>query len=324
MLAQVDEHNVDLWLERMAPNMQESPWEVPWHFYCAGSGRRQEHVVIGFVTHGNEMGTLPAAGRLVEELVDGTLLPEGPVSILLGNIEACRENERFLEEDFNRVFTFDGAAASLERQRADEVRPLLDQADIFLDFHQTQTPTESAFWTFPWSTERGQWARVIGAAPMGLTRAPGGAFSAGRRCLDEYVRDRGKEGLTAELGMKGWHVEQAKEAYKASLRLIAAADSIALGEATLAELSREGRDIEWYQTRHIVPQVSKQHVLREGVGNWQAVEKGELLSAPGAPKIEAAESGRVLFPKYPHAEDPIAPELYRLGVPISDPDAGFG
>src|SRR5690606_38758114 len=178
------------------------------------------HVVIGFITHGNEWGTLPAALWLQRDLAEGAIPLAGPVTLLLGNREAALRNERYLEEDFNRVFTFDRSADNLERRRADEVRPLLDAADFFLDFHQTQTPTESAFWTFPWTGDLPLWARAIGGAPVGLTRRAGGVSSAGKCCLDEYVRNRGKMGITLEVGVKGPDLQQAELAYASAKRFI--------------------------------------------------------------------------------------------------------
>jgi len=306
--------------ERVCP---PSPFGIPYHAQFAGSGRRKEHLLIGFITHGNERGTLPAAVRLAKELASGAIKPAGPVSLLLGNVAACERDVRFVEEDFNRVFTFDRPADSLERRRAEEVRPLLDDVDFFLDIHQTQTPTESSFWTFPWIDDLGKWARVIGAAPLGLTRKNQGAFSVGRCCLDEYVRARGKLGLTAEMGEKGWDETQAEETYQSCARLISAYDAVMTGASDLDSLACESNEIEWFETRDVVPAESSDHRLREGVGNWQSVREGELLSPPGGPEIRAKESGRILFPKYAKPGDPPPPELFRLGVAIDDPARTF-
>lgn len=276
-------------------------------------------MLLGFITHGNELGTLPAAVRLVEEMAAETLLFDGPVSVLLGNVPAAESNVRFLEEDLNRVCTFDQPPTSWERRRAAEIRPLLDSVDFFLDFHQTQTPTSSAFWTFPWDADLGLWARVIGAAPRGLTRPPGGAFSSGTCCLDEYVRGRGKPALTAELGTKGWDDAQAESAYESSLRLIQAYDQVCAGRDQLQALALAQPQVSWYETRDIVAAKSASDALRPGLGNWVAVEKGELLSAESSPEIRASHQGMILFPKYPKAGDPPPPELFRLGVALEDP-----
>ena len=311
---------VDDALDRFRSLADLGPYGDPWCHHHAGEGRHEQHTVFGFIIHGNENGTLPAALRLVEALRSGEVQTGGPVSVLLGNPAAAREDVRFLEEDFNRVFTFDRPAESLERRRAESVRAVLDAADLFLDFHQTQTPTESAFWTFPWDTRFGHWARVAAVAPVGITRAPGQVFSKGTCCLDEYVRGRGKIGITAELGMRGEDADQANAAFEACVRVLSAVDAIAAGATTLSARADAERSIRWYRTAHVVPARDAHDRLRPGVENWMPVEGGERLSAVGTPEIVAPEAGVVLFPKYPRDGDPPPPELFRIGVPVDDPE----
>ncbi len=287
------------------------------HF--AGSAVDGPHVVLCVVTHGNEFGTLPALLRLQRELAEGAVRPAVPVTLLVGNPDAARENERFLEEDFNRVMTFDRPADTLERKRAEEVRPLLDAADFFLDIHQTQTPTVQPFWTLPWEGNLGLFARALGGAQAGLTRAGGGVFSAGRRCLDEYVRDRGRVGITVEVGERGEDDAQAQRAYSVMRRLLDVQERMMAG-ATIQQLAEEMPPIKWFVTRDVVPAASQDHRLRPGLFNFSEVQVGELLSAPEAPEIRASADGCILFPKYPRPGDPPPPELFRLAVEVGDPD----
>ena len=314
------------WLEAFLAICPPSPWGIAGHAYFPGSTparsdrrARKEHLVIGFGIHGNEWGTLPAAVALAQHLAAGKVVAHGPVSLLLGNLAALRADVRFVEEDFNRVFSFDQPARSVERKRALEVRPLLDAADFFLDLHQTQTPTQSAFWTFPWSDELAAWARIIGAAPRGLVRAPGGAFAPGRKCLDEYVRERGKCGITAEMGEAGASTEQARAAYQAVLRLIHAYDECAAGTANIQQLAQRMPAIDWYQTVAVLSPPERTSRLRPGFACFTAVEAGEVLSAPGQLPLVAAQSGVLLFPKYPNEGEDAPAELVRLATPVDSP-----
>jgi len=299
------------------------PLAIPWTSHFPGEERIKTHLVLGFITHGNEWGTLPAALRVLAELKTGHLKSAGPITFLLGNPRATRKNVRFVDEDFNRVFSFERPADNGERQRAEEVRPLLDSADIFLDFHQTQTPTESPFWTFPWDEAHAHWAQIIAAAPLGLTRPPGGVFSKGKCCLDEYVRNRGKIGLTAEVGTKGADKVQEELTYQSIVRLLSALERIEVENCSLQELAEVAPPVQWYQTAEVVAARTKDDRLRDGLGNWSSVDQGEILSAPGGPLLRASQSGKILFPKYPQPGEPLAPELFRLGTPLENPSEFF-
>jgi succinylglutamate desuccinylase len=309
---------IEALLNRFSSLASPSPFGYPWAYHHPGSGRHERHVVIGCLIHGNENGTLPAACDFAEQLRRGEVGNGGPVTVLLGNVEAARVDQRFLEEDFNRVFTFDRPAESLERRLAEVVRPVLDAADVFLDLHQTQTPTERPFWTFPWSRELGDWARVLAAAPVALTRRAGQTFSPGTCCLDEYVRNRGKLGITVEIGYRGLEPAQATLALGTMKRLVAVVDQLAAG-ANLADLARAAPPVKYYTTAHVVPASTKSHQLRPGLHNWTPVASGELLSPPGAPALLAPDAGYVLFPKYPKPTEPPPPELYRLAREVVDP-----
>jgi hypothetical protein len=62
---------------------------------------------------------------------------------------------------------------------------------------------------------------------------------------------------------------------------------------------------------------------KRAVFNFTEVRKGEILSASGAPEIRASADGLILFPKYPAQGEPPPPELFRLGVRVSDPGAFY-
>ena len=304
-------------LEQFRRVATPGPFDYEWCHHTPGAGNHTRHIVIGCLIHGNENGTLPAALELVDALNAGSLLPQGPVTVLLGNTQAALADRRFLEEDFNRVFTFDRRAESLERKLAESVRPILDQADVFLDLHQTQTPTRQAFWTFPWTPDLGQWAAALQAASVALTRPNGQSFSVGTCCLDEYVRNRGNVGITVEIGYKGLDPAQAVLALATMKRLIDVVDQLESGRTTLEKLAGDAPVVQYYRTAHIVPGTAHRR-LKSGFGNWTPVHKGELLSAPESEELRAPEDGFVLFPKYPGPHEPTPPELYRLAREVTD------
>ena len=110
-------------------------------------GQHTKHMVFGGITHGNETGSLPAMAQMAQNLADGQTSYGGRVTLMLGNIQACLQDKRFLEADLNRVF-LEEAPESQEKDRAFEMMKVLDTADVFIDFHQTIEPSENRSTSF--------------------------------------------------------------------------------------------------------------------------------------------------------------------------------
>ncbi len=290
-------HMLKTLLERFRALRAPGPYEGQWiHHHPATT--HAFHIVIGVMTHGDEVGPLPAALRLMEELADGTTRYGGAVTLTIGNPEAGLQGQRFLEDDLNRVF-LDGPP-SHERRRAREMMAALDDGHLFIDLHQTALPSLAAFWTLPWSETAWHWIRIAGEGDLWTTRAPGAAFAEGRRCGDEYMRNRGLPGLTLELGQKGFTEESEARAYSVMTRILAAADNIARG-ADLAALAAERPDARFLLSAHKEPFGDPARALRPGLRNFQPVEAGQELQDPAGdgPKVIAPKEGLLLFPQYP-------------------------
>ena len=269
--------------------------------------------------HGNEHGSLPAAVRLVEALNDGALRFGGKVTVFLGNPEASLADARYLEADLNRVF-MDTGESRHEDQRAQELMPILDTADVFLDFHQTILPTARPFYIFPWHEEGWLWARAIGGSPVWVTRDPRVGFSSGTKCSDEYVTDRGRPGMTLELSQKGFSPAAEALCFDAMVATLAAADAAHSGEA-IATQAAAMPELEFMTAAHIEPFDDPAKMLRPGLVNFQQVRRGEALNAPSTPPLVAPADGVLLFPKYPDRVDgearaPWPREIYRLVTPL--------
>lgn len=108
------------------------------------------HLVVVGGTHGDEPCGLQALQKLREAAQDGTLPAfEGTLVLLHGNPEATRQGRRFTEggTDLNRLFDFAFEQQlsrdhwSYEHERAQMLRPLLEQASALLDLHSTSQPT---------------------------------------------------------------------------------------------------------------------------------------------------------------------------------------
>ncbi len=284
------------------------------HHYDGGS--HDFHVVIGCMIHGNEVGSLPAVVDMMRLLRDHQFTFGGKVTFFVGNPEAGMEDARFLEADLNRVFV-DDPPDNHEGRRARELKPLLDEADLFLDLHQTILATEEPFYIFPFSMEGWHWARAIEGARMWVTRHPGAAFSTGTCCADEYVRLKGKPGMTLELGEKGFHFDGQRVAIEAVRRVLHLADRVGYG-ADIGSIAQQSPELKFLHTVHREAFATEELALEPGWVNFKPVSKGQQMNARKTPDLVAPEDGFVLFPKYPPIESdgsykkPLPGEIYRI------------
>jgi len=314
--------DVQHWLDRFDAARRAGPFAYARHHHHDG-GVHDLHIVVGAVVHGDEIGSLPPVVRTVEALASGARSFGGKLTFFLGNPEASLADRRFLEADLNRVFV-DDPGDTHEGRRSAQLRPILDAADVFLDLHQTILHTDRPFYIFPFGLTGWRWARAIAGATHWVTRAPTASFSPGTCCADEYVRLRGRPGMTLELGRKGLDQAADDRASHAIDRLLTLADQVGGGQRDLSELAREQPDLAFVETRWRCRFEDPSMRLRDGLVNFQPVSQGEVLSAPGTPPIAAPVDGFLLFPKYPgydaqgRAVEPRPGEIVRIVAPLAE------
>lgn len=111
------------------------------------SGKPGPHVMVNAVTHGNELCGAIAVDRLFKMAVRPT---RGKLSLSFANVAAFHSfnpqlphASRYVDEDFNRVWTADtlaGPRQSSELTRARAMRPMIDEIDFLLDHHSMHDP----------------------------------------------------------------------------------------------------------------------------------------------------------------------------------------
>ena len=112
------------------------------------SARPGPHVMVNALTHGNEI----CGAIVVDRLLRRGLRPvRGKLTLAFANVEAFLRFDpanpyatRFIDEDFNRVWTsavLDGTRASRELERARALRPFVEAADFLLDIHSMLEPS---------------------------------------------------------------------------------------------------------------------------------------------------------------------------------------
>ena len=111
------------------------------------SGKPGPHVMINAVTHGNEL----CGALVVDRLFKMALRPmHGKLSFSFANVAAFHafnpslpNDSRFVDEDFNRVWSsdvLDSSRQSSELMRARAMRPIIDTVDFLLDHHSMHDP----------------------------------------------------------------------------------------------------------------------------------------------------------------------------------------
>ena len=112
------------------------------------SGKPGPHVLVNALTHGNEICGAIVVDRLLRE---GLRPTRGTLTLAFANVEAFSRFDpknpyatRFVDEDFNRVWTPDvleGKRDSVELARARALRPVIESADYLLDIHSMLEPS---------------------------------------------------------------------------------------------------------------------------------------------------------------------------------------
>ena len=309
------------WLHRFRELRKPGPYDYGW-CHSHDGGRHGYHVVFSSMIHGNEVGSLPGLVQVMEALATGELDYGGRVSFFVGNPEAGRLGKRFLDADLNRVF-LERSGPEHEVIRAREIMPVLEDCDLYVDFHQTILATATPFYIMVWREDLWHWARAIGATSAWVTSAPGQSFSPGTRCADEYVRFLGRPALTIELSQAGFEQEAASLAARSITRTLGLVDQLQAG-AALDELAAAQPELTFYETVHREPFASPRCALRPGLTNFQDCEEGQLLSGDGSPMIRAPRDGKLLFPKYPDRDaggEAIAPyprQIFHVVQPMEE------
>lgn len=219
------------------------------------SGMEGPHAMVTALVHGNEICGAIALDRLLR---DGIRPRRGRLTMAFVNLaafrryDAARPNDnRFVDEDLNRVWSADRLSAdrtSVELERARQLRPVVDTADMLLDIHSMQTSAEPMILAGP--LDKGlALARAVGS-PAVIMRDQGHA--AGPRLRDYGAFGDPTSPRNALLVECGQHVdpEAPAVALDSLVRFLAHLDMI--DTATLTRYRRPDRPQRVIQVTHPV------------------------------------------------------------------------
>lgn len=304
------------YLEAFAELSAMNPGPIPWSV-SYDSGKPGPHVMFTSIIHGNETGSLPSVVKFVKRIEQKQIDFVGRMSFVLGNIPAFLKNERYLESDLNRVFNDEGKD-SAERKRANEIKPFLKTADLFIDLHQTSMPCLHSFYIFAYEEQSYLWARALAGAKTLVTRSPAASFSKGDLCIDEWARNQGIPSVTVELSQRGL----SPQAECISTYMIETVADIQLriskGETTLEKEANIQPELDFLTVSFNEPFRDPTATLEPGFINLNPVRKGQYLGRSAKGDLRTPIDGSLLFPRYPKrdekglATDPLVEELFMV------------
>jgi len=263
------------------------------------------------IVHGNEISGFYILMDFLEYLLK--VKPRLPFSIgiALGNLKAFKADKRFIESDLNRSFGSQ-ARKNWEEERAFSLQKLLSRTQFLLDFHQTQRPSSTPFFIFPYTKNGLFFAAHLSHKTPIVTRW-GSGFSKDGMCTDEFVNSKGGTGVTLETGFCGDDPLQISFGFSLMIKAIfydknqykdqkiAIPDGISLDDLNL------------YKCSLVFPYPEDSLVqLKPDLYNFMYIKKGEILGKNGKCSFKSPEEGYLLFPKYV-LEGEIPPkEVFRL------------
>lgn len=286
-----------------------------------GSPSASKVALITAGIHGNEVGTLPAFLEFAKNLK----IQDGCVIMALGNIDALKENKRYLDEDMNRLFSEIDRNTS-ERKRAGEIKQLIDMADYHLDLHQTIEPTQHPFYLLRPHIRAESFASLLGVTDMAIMTDTKKGVQKGYMTSGAYAYSKGLLSVTLEVSEKGYF-EEATQRTEIGLKNFL---DIYLNELKTDHYleSQQVKGLTKITMKSSEPYNSKKSYLLGGFQNLQFVKKGTHLGVhPDKPESEqnfyAPEDGYLLFPKYPERNEkgecttwPQLSSIYVLGVAL--------
>jgi succinylglutamate desuccinylase len=254
--------------------------------------------------HGNETAPIELLARLVQELLDGQLKTRARILFAFGNPEAIRRNERYLDDDLNRLFgkpeaqTGNGPAAQrareLERVCSEFFAPSAVRWKLHYDLHTAIRGSKiEKFAIYPFVADMpfdsGEIAR-LGAAGVDavlLQSKPSPTFS-------WYTRHHcSAHAFTLELGKArpfGQNQVVNLDRIEAELRRLIAGERNDYTTATHPTLFSVSREV-------IKRSDSFALHLADEVENFTELAPGYLLAEDGDERFVVEEQGaRIVFP----------------------------
>jgi uncharacterized protein len=256
--------------------------------------------------HGDEVSGVHAVEKLFFDFFGGKRrLLRGSLTLARGNESALATERRYIKHNLNRMFKkeygpeIDGT--SYEYARAQELKPLLENCDYFLDMHSAPTAQE------PFLVVEAGAADFY--AQLGISRLMTGwsKFSGGTTGGDaeNYANTHGAKAATLE---SGCHFDKSS---------IDVANQAALAFLSILEMIESNErpspvPVERYDVYKVVTKDFEDFRYAGEVNNFQLFKAGEAFAFQNGRPVTVAEDTHLLIPMTP-ADTKVGEEVCYLG-----------
>ncbi len=265
------------------------------------SGKPGPHAMVNAVTHGNELCGAIAVDRLFKM---GVRPIRGKLSLAFANVAAFHSfnplqphASRFIDEDFNRVWTpavLDGARQSVELTRARAMRPIIDQIDFLLDIHSMHDPHGPVMISGP--LDKGIALSKQTGVPEFIVADAGHANGTRMRDYGGFGDPAsGKTALLVECGQH-WERASADLAWQTVWRFLRAVDVVdrALAESQIESVRPPAQKV--VRVTEAVVANDKDFKFTEGLKGLSIVAKrGDVIALDGGKPVPAPYDNCVLI-----------------------------
>ena len=264
--------------------------------------------------HGNEPSGVVALRRVFNQLREESIVLQGAVVGVLGNIEALQRKVRYVQEDLNRLFlpSYIEQVKAIPSGHTAEARELLEliqrveffearaqEKPFFVDCHTTSSDSIPYISLNDGFDDSYRFAKDMPAtAVIGVEKEIPG-------CLSEWLNLRGWHGFTFEAGQHdAMRSVQNQEAiiwlallHSGCLPETHAPAQVANARSTLrqqgTQYNKTYRAVSSYRIRE-----DEQFRMEPGFVNLQEVSQGQLLAHSDGAPLYADQDGHILMPLY--------------------------
>lgn len=257
---------------------------------CDAAGPR---VVMFCGIHGDEVSGIHAIEKVLYDLLGGTrLLLRGSLTLARANERAITAECRYVKHNMNRMFREDYGPeidrGSYEFQRTQELKPLLESCDYFLDFHSAPIANEPFLVA---EQDAVEFYRHLGIPKMmtGWSKFSSGTIGGD---TENYANARGAMSATLESGS---HFDKSSNdvAYRAAISLLSLLGMIGHDPRPAAV------DAEIVEMYSVVTKEFDDFRYAGEASNFKLLPKGQAFAHQNGQAMTVSEDSYLLIPMKP-------------------------